>query len=262
MIESPKSVLTRLSLPRPRCPSRVVRVRRCGHGARPGGLRGIRAGALVCAAVALMAIFLPIAAAHPYGPDYYSLRSALRIDAKGTEIIAVVEVPSIEVLRAFLKQHGGREEYPQEMIDAFIESMFADFAKALSVRVDGQSVAGSWSKIDDPKNGKSGEGFFVFMLRFESRAKPLVATSAATIEVIAGCYPEEKVFLSGYAEAHEPWSIRSSSAREILGEIPPNADYNTCLKCWTNDPAMRNLRVEVERADGLAPPRAGRNERP
>lgn len=208
----------------------------------------------IFAILALLGCFSPAKTpAHPYGPDFYSLRSSLRVDARGFDVIVVVEVPAVEVLRSFLREYGRRDDYPQEMIDRFVADQFSAFAKTLSVRLDGQPVPGRWERVDDPRNGKAGEGFFVFMMRFAPGAGPALAGPSASIEVVAGAFPDEKVFLSAFAEALEPWLISRNSATDVLGDLPANADFNTCLSCWSLDASLRTLRVDLTRAPAPRP---------
>jgi hypothetical protein len=200
--------------------------------------------ALVLAAI--LAGALP-ALAHPFGSDYFSLRTALRLTPAGLECVVVAEVPAQLVLNAFVRELGVRETYPDAEVERFMGRYFERLGSGLTLRVAGQALAGRWARLDDPKNGKMGEGFFVFMVRFIPDEPP--ALDAATLEVTVenDAWSDEKVLYSGSAEAHPPWRVRSSTAEELLGEIPEDVDYNTCYECWTDEEALRDLDVVFAR---------------
>lgn len=181
------------------------------------------------------------------GPQFYSLRTAVRMDGTGLHVLAVAEVPAMSLLLEFVKTYGQREEYPDELVDEFIDDLFEVFRAGLEVRRGDEPVPGRWIRVDDPKNGKLGEEFFLFMLAFEPERDTSSWTGPVQMAVDNEAWPDEEAFFSSYAEGLEPWRVVSSNAEEILGEISWDADFNTCIDCWSNDPALRHLEVVLDR---------------
>ena len=220
------------------------------------GLRGPRRAASLAAVVLLvLSISLPSVIAHPYDPGYYSLRSALRLDAsRGLELMAVAEVPNTDMLQAFVDRFGYADEYEQAQIDGFIQGYFDVFAKGLSVEVQGAPFPGHWEPVDDPRNGRVGEqGLFVFMLRFVPDAPAPLEAGRLEVQVHVESFAGANAFFSGTVEALEPWRVSESSARELLGEFSGGADVNECFECWSRDESLRHSRALFERSVPGAP---------
>lgn len=213
--------------------------------------RGRVARLLAFLGLLFLASALP-ADAHPYDPGYYSLRSALRVDSiHGLQAMAVAEVPNTDMLQAFVRRFGLADEYEQEKIDSFIASYFDRLAEGLAVEVRGETLAGRWEPVDDPRNGRVGEqGLFIFMVEFVPETPPALEGKDVEVVVHVTAFEGEEAFFSASVEALDPWQVLESSARELLGEVSGSEDVNECFECWSRDESLRHSRAVFGRSRG------------
>jgi hypothetical protein len=103
---------------------------------------------------------------------------------------------------------------------------------------------GKWFAIDDPANGKAAEGFFVYLVSFQPKKNPLLK-NGSIIEVRNTAYPEEKMVYSASVYDSTAWSIKASTAQDVLGEnqfAPITSEER-----WTRDEKLRTLTIEIEK---------------
>jgi hypothetical protein len=212
----------------------------------PRPASGLRAALLALLLAGLGAI---PAAAHPFDRDFYSMRTGVRLAAGGLEAIVVVEIPTPKIMMEFVRKYGYKSDYTQAEMDEFTRYQFDRLGPLLHLTVDGREVEGRWEPVDDPRNGKGGEGFFVVMVEFRpSRALDL--PRRVEVAVTNDAFEGEPMYYSGYAEAGEGWVLLHCSAEELVGDLDSSVDFQTELDAWTDDPALRTVAARFERQDG------------
>ena len=149
---------------------------------------GVGAGASIAIAVLVLAAFPAALSAHLFWPTFHSAKSALSIDAqKGLQAAVVIEVPTFELLARF-KQHYADLDLMKEIeagrFDAleakFRDLQFEQFARDLTLEIDGKPAAGKWRPVDTPINGKGTKARRIF-----GPAKYCVATTPICAPITA-----------------------------------------------------------------------------
>ncbi len=195
----------------------------------------------------LLALLLgPEAWAHPYGSKFHSMRHELRLGERDVEAVVVLEVPTQVVLRAYQKRYSHAEISTEDAERDFLSWWCGRLTEGLSLTVDGQPAKGRWQQADHPSNGRGGEEFFVYIVRFafdeapaQDRAVELVLDNASL--------PKARTYFSAYAQADAPWRVATNSARELIGGKADVEEVSEDPAAWTQDEAARSLRVVFER---------------
>jgi len=195
------------------------------------------------------------AAAHPNEASAYSLRSLVRLSENGLHPMVILEVPITAALSEFkdLYIKTGRvdpDNIGQEALDEFNKLQWDRLAAGLQIKINAEVRAGSWVPVETPINGKANEGFFVFLVWYKLDDPKADLGSVVTVEIENQALKDEKVFLSGYADCRGGWQIRENSAEDLLGEGALLEQANQNVASWTEDPAMRKLRVVYTLSDG------------
>ncbi len=189
---------------------------------------------------------LPLASAHPFSSNEYSYRTAVKVSDQGAVLLVVLEQPIQTVMAELdLESVEGGKAAQRRKIERYNEQVWAQMGESLTVTLDGQELTGTWRAIEHEMNGKAAEGFFVYMVGFDS--KELRSLPAAGFELIidnAGLQDAEMVY-SGGASAVEPWTILDSTADSMLG-----TDAGLALDQpgrWTRDGTLRHFVVHAKR---------------
>jgi hypothetical protein len=183
---------------------------------------------------------------HPFSRDFYSMRSGLRLAAGELRAVVVVEIPTPKIMLEFVRKYGYKSDYSQQEMDEFTRYQFDRLGPLLHLEVDGREIAGTWEPVDDPRNGKGGEGFFVVMVEFRP-AEPLELASETEVAVINEAFEGEPMYYSGYAEAGAGWRVAHCSAEDAVGDLDSSVDFANDLDAWTDDPALRTVEATFER---------------
>ena len=183
------------------------------------------------------------AMAHPFSKEEYSLRTALKVSEKGLVPLVALEVPIPIALREIGAETADPTEVKKRKIRAYNELQWNTLAENLSFSVDGNPMKGKWLAIDHPANGKAAEGFFVYMVSFQFEKSPDLK-DGSTIVIHNAAYPDSPMVYTASATASPPWSVTSSTSREVLGE--GEVSELTDPKRWTEDARLRTLTVTVQ----------------
>ncbi len=197
---------------------------------------------------ALLVLFAGTAAAHPYGPEYYSFRTVVDLDGADLRVTTTVEVPLMKVLEEYQKRYGHLEEIGEEQDRQFFQSMLQALGDGLTVTVDGKRVEGSWTAADSPINGRADDRFFYYIVTF--RKAGAIPTAGGAIEVLNDCFPGVQSYYSGWIRPSPSWQVRESNLT-ALGAAAQAEDVSEIKEAWSNDEALRNLSAT------LAPAPAG-----
>jgi hypothetical protein len=214
----------------------------------------------------LIALSLPRAWAHPFGQRYYSLRSEVRMGPEGPDLVLAGEVPIMVVLAEFRRYYSDVERPGADEDAAYLARKLEQLSRGASVGSGGQPVEGRWMPLDDPRNGKSAEGSFTYFLRFEPHQPWDLSAGRLELELQSEAYPDLPLWLASYAVV-EPemssWRVNENSARALIGDAADDAEAMLQPEGWTQDQALRTLRLVFERqpeqAEEPSPtaPRAG-----
>jgi hypothetical protein len=214
-------------------------------------------------AISLALALLGPADAHPFGQQYYALRAEIGMGTDGPVVVVGGEVPIMVVLAEFRHFFRGVVRPGPAEDEAYLTRKLEELAQGLALRVDGQPAEGSWVALDDPRNGKSAEGSFTYFLRFEPSGPWDLAGDSATIELSMGAYQDRPLWMSAWAgieggAAGEAvsWMVAESSARDVIADAADRPEALSDASAWSQDPAMRELRVVYQRVSAGAPERA------
>ena len=147
----------------------------------------------------------------------------------------------------FSKAQGGalpEHQVKQKKIDAYTKKQWKLLGDSLSYSIDGVPQKGKWFPIDDPSNGKAAEGFFVYLISFKPKKNPKL-NEGSVIALINNAYPDEKMVYSASVYDSETWSVKSSTANDVLGEnqfAPITSEER-----WTRDESLRNLTFTIQK---------------
>ena len=144
----------------------------------------------------------------------------------------------------------GRE---QAQLDEFNKLQWKRLASGLRIKINDEVREGSWQPVDTPINGKASEGFFVYMLWYELVDPKADLGSVVTVEIENQSFLEVPMYLSGYADCRGGWQIRENSAKDLLGDGALLEKANQNPESWTENDAMRKLRVVYALGDQPSP---------
>lgn len=183
--------------------------------------------------------------AHPFSTDEYSLRSSVKVSEQGVSMLIAMEVP----IPIALKEIGAKKEEStkekQKKIDAYTKKQWSLLGNSLQYTIDGKEQKGTWFPIDDPSNGKAAEGFFIYLVSFQPKKQPTLK-EGSVIEITNNAYLEQKMVYSASVYDSPTWSIKSSTAQDILGE---NQFIDiTSPERWSRDASLRSLKIEITAA--------------
>ena len=191
-----------------------------------------------------MLFLLSSVLAHPFSTDEYSLRSSVQVTEKGVSMLVAMEVPIPRALKEIGAKKEESKRVKQKKIDAYTKKQWKLLGEALSYSIDGVPQKGKWFPIDDPSNGKAAEGFFVYLISFKPKKKPKLS-EGSVIALINNAYPEEKMVYSASVYDSDTWSVKSSTANDVLGEnqfAPITSEER-----WTRDENLRNLTFTIQK---------------
>jgi hypothetical protein len=189
-----------------------------------------------------------IVQAHPNDTTSHSMRSLVRMADQGLKVMVLLEVPIMQVLGEFEEMfvkpgQVGPEGVQPEQIGEFNKIQWERLIRGLTITVNGTVPEGTWLPVDNPINGKANASFFVYMVWYQLDQPDAVFAPEVVVEVENQAFLDEAMFLSGYADSKGSWQVTHNSAAALLEDGAVNADANTNPASWTQDPAMRKLKV-------------------
>lgn len=193
-----------------------------------------------------------IARAHPYGPEYYSFRSVVELQGKTLRATVAVEAPTPKVLQEFAAKFGHLEEIGEREDREFFLSQLDSIASGLAVTLDGEPLAVTWKPADSPINGRADERFFYYFVSFE--AEDALPDRACELVINNRAFADEQAYYSGWIRPLSGWTVTESNLR-ALGTAAEAEDVSEVKEAWSNDAAVRDLRVRLVPAE--APAEAG-----
>jgi hypothetical protein len=205
----------------------------------------------------LAGLSLPRAMAHPFGQQYYALRSEIRMSADGPEVMVAGEVPIMVVLTEFRHFFRGVVRPGPAEDSAYLERKLDQLREGLSLEVNGQPAVGRWVALDDPRNGKSAEGSFTYFVTFEPSQPWDPEAERLTLELGTGAYRDVPLWFTTHAVVDHglgSWSVADNSARAILGEAADDPVAFMEPDGWSQDPALRTVSVVFQRSVGAGEP--------
>ncbi len=220
------------------------------RAALAGPVRSLGLGLLLAAFLSL-----PEALAHPFGQQYYGLRTQVRMTATGPEVVVAGEVPIQVVLAEFRRFFRGVVRPGPAEDAAYMERKLDQLRDGLELRVDGKPAEGAWVNLDDPANGKAAEGAFTYFLVFEPAQAWALDGDSITLELSTAAYDGLPLWCSAFAGiklldfpgGRSGWTISENSARALIGSAADDPDGATDPDGWSQDPAMRSWRVVYQR---------------
>jgi hypothetical protein len=193
------------------------------------------------------ALFSSGAAAHPYGPEYYSFRTVVDLDGRDLRVTTAVEMPTMKVLEEFAARYGHLEEIGEKEDREFFASMLKRVADGLSVQIDGAALPGDWTAADSPINGRADEQFFYYIVTFE---KPgVLPAGGGQLQLINRVIEDQEAYYSGWIRPGGGWRVTESNLN-ALGQSAQTEDVSEIKEAWSKDAALRNLEVRFAPAAG------------
>lgn len=180
--------------------------------------------------------------AHPFSKEEYSVRTAVKVSEKGVVPLVALEVPIPIALKEIGADTTDPTEVKKRKIRAYNEQQWTTLADNLTFQIDGVDTKGEWLAIEHPANGKAAEGFFVYLVSFQFDTPPDLK-EGSTIVIHNAAYPNAPMVYTASATASDPWQIKRSSAKDILGD-GEQADL-TSPDRWSTDAQLRTLTVTV-----------------
>ena len=191
----------------------------------------------------LLIMWSTSALAHPFSKEEYSLRTALKVSEKGLVPLVALEVPIPIALKEIGADTTDPTEVKKRKIRAYNERQWDTLAENLSFTVDGSPLKGQWLAIDHPANGKAAEGFFVYMVSFQFTETPNLK-DGSIIVIHNAAYPDSPMVYTASATASTPWTVASSTSKDILGE-GEQAELTDPSR-WSEDASLRTLKVIIK----------------
>ena len=196
---------------------------------------------IVTAALCVTAL-VRSAAAHPYGPEYYSFRTVVDLDGSSLRITTAVEVPTMKVLEEYAALYGHLDEIGEEQDREFFQRMLTRIGEGLVVQLDGQPVDSSWKAADSPINGRADERFFYYILTFD--AASALPSGGGHLQVLNRCFEDAEAYYSGWIRPAAGWRVEQSNLN-ALGDAARAEDVSTVKEAWSKDASLRNLEVRI-----------------
>jgi hypothetical protein len=196
---------------------------------------------------AATALFSTGAAAHPYGPEYYSFRTVVDLDGRDLRVTTAVEMPTMKVLVEFAARYGHLEEIGDKEDREFFESMLKRVGDGLTVQIDGQPIEGSWTAADSPINGRADERFFYYIVTFEKA--DALPVGGGQLAVINRVHELDEAYYSGWIRPSSGWQVTESNLN-ALGNSAQSEDVSEVKEAWSKDAALRNLEARIAPVTG------------
>lgn len=203
----------------------------------------------------LALLFSAPAAAHPFSRESYSIRQALKVQGDKLLAVAILEVPANQVMADLLgaaEAEARKDELDakaidlkvsRNLVDRYNREIWARMGEGLTLKINGEVVKGKWKPLKSKGNGKGGEGFFVYMIAFDTRGKASLG-SEATVELTNTGWADVPMYYAGLINVGESWTVVEDNARDILGPIAETSEPDVSNPAgWTKDEGLRNLRV-------------------
>jgi len=190
-----------------------------------------------------MLLLLSSVFAHPFATSEYSLRSSIQVTEKGVSMLVAMEVPIPRALKEIGAKKEESKRVKQKKIDAYTKKQWKLLGDSLSYSIDDVPQKGKWFPIDDPSNGKAAEGFFVYLVTFKPKKNPTLK-DGSVIKINNQAYLEEEMVYSASVYDSDFWSVKSSTALDVLGEkqfIPITSEER-----WTRDDTLRSLTITIK----------------
>ena len=187
------------------------------------------------------------AGAHPYGPEYYSFRTVVEARGSTLEVTVAVEAPTPKVLTEFAARYVDVEEIGEQEDREFFDMQIQRIISGLTVNVDGKPLAVQWQPSDSPINGRADERFFYYFVTFE--LADALESRACTLEVINRAFAEDQAYYSGWVKPDGSWTMTDTNLT-VLGSAAQAEDVSTIEEAWSNDTALRDLRVTLTPTGG------------
>ncbi len=192
------------------------------------------------------------AGAHPMSRDAWSLRTAVQLAGEKLDVVVVMEVPFAVVAGDLRPALDEARKAPnaalaaEAAVTAYAQRHFSALGKALTVRLNGAPLAGTWRASANRLNGKGAVegGFFLYIVEFVPKSPPVLG-SAVRIEVDNAAYPDPTMVYSVMVHAGSGWSVSQNSAAKLLPSRP--YDLNA-PDFWVSDPALRKLDARFVKA--------------
>ncbi len=208
-----------------------------------------------------LGLSLPRAIAHPFGQQYFGLRSELRMKAEGPELVVAGEVPIGVVLGEFRHFFRGVVRPGPAEDAAYMQSKLDELRQGLALQVDGGAIEGAWVALDDGRNGKSAEGSFTYFLVFEPAQPWDLSAPQIEVELIADAYQGVPLWFSAFAGVEPPdlpadgsgWRVSENSARALLGDAADDPQGSQRPSGWSQDQSMRRWRVVFQHVSPESP---------
>lgn len=205
----------------------------------------MRRPAIFVTSLLALALALP-AAAHPFGPEYYSFRTIVELDGSALKLTTTVEAPTLAVLEEYSRRYGHLDEIGEKEDREFFESMLKEIGDGLTVTLDGKPVAGEWVAADSPINGRADEQFFFYILSFE--AAGALPGRACKLQIANRVFPDEEAYYSGWIKPSGGWTVTETNL-QALGTAAQAEDVSNVEEAWSKDAALRDLTVTLTPGD-------------
>jgi len=198
--------------------------------------------AIFFALLAALALALP-AAAHPFGPEYYSFRTIVEPDGRALTLTTTVEAPTMAILQEYATRYGHLDEIGEKEDREFFESMLKQIGDGLTVTLDGKPVAGAWVAADSPINGRADEKFFYYIVTFQ--AAEALPDKACELLVTNAAFAGKEAYYSGWIKPGGGWTVTETNL-QALGTAAQAEDVSTIEEAWSKDAALRDLRASLK----------------
>ena len=172
------------------------------------------------------------ASAHPVGNERYSLLHAIQLD-EGDQLalVTILEIPMMVALREVAEKLKGQADR-EAAVEAYTDAQCAQLAAGLVVEVNGHAVPGTWTRMEDPRNGKLIEAFFTYLVVFEPDRPLKIRPKPLDVVIRDTSYAGKDMVFAGRVEATPPWIVASRTV--------PHGE-------WSDETSWRTLEARFER---------------
>ncbi len=196
-----------------------------------------------------------VAHAHVAWPSSYSTRVTIAASDDGLLITVTAEIPTLSLVPRF-RHHFKDKDLKAEieagrfaaLEDEFRDYQFTELARGLETTINGELVDGRWLPVDTPINGRSNEGFFVYILQF-SPTEPVELGRRLEVEVNNHLFERKPLVLSNLVQANDGWqAVEASTEQPPEGaDLSPGSVAEMAL--WAEDEDRRSFRVVLVRSE-------------